>query len=87
MELEGVLNSRTQRPPAQCLATARLEQCLGPSDESLLGVTTEHLRAVDPMKGIQVHVIFASKFVIFTKWFSSVIQKQYHLCKFEPGLQ
>ncbi|XP_064393155.1 HAUS augmin-like complex subunit 4 isoform X2 [Halichondria panicea] len=34
------------------MAAARLQHCLG-SDEPLLGVTTEHLRAVDPMRGIQ----------------------------------
>lgn len=54
-ELEGVVQSHTQHPGAQCLAASRLQHCLTICPEqTILGVTTDHLRAVDPIREIKV---------------------------------
>ena len=54
-ELEGVLHTRTNHLPSDCMAAAQLQHCLNVCPEAtLLGVETEHLKAVDPMRGMQV---------------------------------
>ena len=56
-EIAEVLHSRTRIPALDCLTAGEVQHCLEVSpDATLLGLTDEHLRAVNPVPGAHVSV-------------------------------